>query len=211
MKSHLTIIRFAAVLMLTPNFVASVHAHKPSDSYLRIRAHPETSDGIRIEWDIAIRDLELIVGLDEDQDQQVTWGELRAKQGAIVSAALSHLELASRGTAHQLSFNTLKVNDHSDGAYAVLELTCDEPVDMTGLDVRYSLLFDVDPTHRGLVLFDDGVGVTTHVLSPNEPSVVLSVGESSLLGTLGEYIKEGVWHIWIGIDHILFLLSLIHI
>ncbi|MEM7314395.1 MAG: HupE/UreJ family protein, partial [Planctomycetota bacterium] len=189
--------------------VASAHAHKPSDSYLRIRTQDEGSHEIHIEWDIAIRDLELFVGLDEDQDQQVTWGELRAKEDAIVAQALSHLELASRGTVHQLSFVDLKVNDHSDGAYAALKFACNEPVDMTALGVRYSLLFDVDPTHRGLVLFDDGVGVTTHVLSPNEPSVVLSVGESSLLATLGEYVKEGVWHIWIGIDHILFLLALL--
>ena len=70
-------------------------------------------------------------------------------------------------------------------------------------------MFDVDPTHRGLVLFEDGRGVSTHVLSPEWQQVELRPGESNHWLTLLEYIREGVWHIWIGLDHILFLLSLL--
>ena len=42
-----------AVLLM--GLAASVLAHKPSDSFLRI----STTDGIAIQWDIALRDLEV--------------------------------------------------------------------------------------------------------------------------------------------------------
>ena len=77
------------------------------------------------------------------------------------------------------------------------------------LKLEYNLLFEIDPTHRGLVLFDNGKTTSTHVLSPAEPTLDLDTTKSHLLATFASYVREGVWHIWIGFDHILFLLSLL--
>jgi hypothetical protein len=47
------------------------------------------------------------------------------------------------------------------------------------------------------------------LLTLNEPDFALSL---SAPGTLGQFVKftwEGVWHIWIGIDHILFVIALL--
>jgi len=75
--------------------------------------------------------------------------------------------------------------------------------------VHYNLLFDVDPTHRGLVLYKNGTVASTHALSPGGPSIELRTGESDLWQSFAHYVREGVWHIWIGYDHILFLLALL--
>src|SRR5262245_28616666 len=68
----------------------SAHAHKPSDSYLSLQV-----DGAKItgQWDIALRDLEYAVGLDANEDGEITWGELRGRQQAVVDYAFSHLQL----------------------------------------------------------------------------------------------------------------------
>ncbi|MAT69599.1 MAG: hypothetical protein CMJ58_08750 [Planctomycetaceae bacterium] len=183
----------------------AAHAHKPSDSYLRIDA---AAMPVTVEWDIALRDLELLVGLDANGDGDITWGEVKERQHAIVSHALARLHLTAGRRECQLALDGLAINRHSDGAYAVLMLTSDcdanEPI-----TVDYRLLFDMDPTHRGLVLFDDGAAVSTHVLSPEQSTVELRVGQSNLWHTLADYAVEGVWHIWIGLDHILFLLTLL--
>ena len=43
-----------------------------------------------------------------------------------------------------------------------------------------------------------------------EPSAQrFAAGEASHLAQFGQYLVEGIWHIWIGFDHILFLLSLL--
>ncbi len=37
----------------------------------------------------------------------------------------------------------------------------------------------------------------------------MSAGEVSRLAAFAQYLSEGIWHIWIGFDHILFLLALL--
>jgi hypothetical protein len=68
----------AAVLL----YASAAHAHKPSDSYLDLRA-----DGARFaaQWDIALRDLEQAIGLDADGDGAITWGEVRTRRDAIAA------------------------------------------------------------------------------------------------------------------------------
>ena len=181
-------------------------AHKPSDSYLKIDG---TSDTLSVQWDIALKDLEFLIGIDADVDGKITWGEVKSRQQAIVAKALSQLTILANDEPIDLTFDEMLVTQHSDGAYAVLLLVSDCPGDIDQLGVRYSLLFDVDPTHRGLVLYRGIESESTHVLSPADPEVQFRTSDSGWLRSLVQYIGVGVWHIWIGFDHILFLISLL--
>lgn len=194
----------AAILAMT--FGSTAQAHKPSDSYLRIRGG---NDVLTAQWDIALKDLEFIIGLDANQDGDITWGELKDKRDAISAHALSRLRIVADETECGVEVTELKVTEHSDGSYAVLELATDAAGDSRVLKIEYSLLFDVDPTHRGLVLYENGATVSTHVLSPTDSKLEVNTSESGLLKTFATYVGEGVWHIWIGYDHILFLISLL--
>jgi hypothetical protein len=193
-----------ALLLLV---AGAAQAHKPSDSYLAIRID---ESGVRGQWDIALRDLEFAIGLDADGNGEITWRELRGKRAEIESYAFARLALRSGDKACEASPTGLLVDEHSDGAYAVLRFTADcgrgAPA---ALDVGYRLFFDLDPTHRGLLRFEHGEAAQTAVLSPVRPSITLRAGEASALAQFADYFKEGVWHIWIGFDHILFLLSLL--
>ncbi len=186
-------------------------SHKPSDSYLRIQGGQET---LTAEWDIALKDLEFLIGLDADQNGEITWGELKSQREAITAHALSHLRLGYAQQECELKVVDLLVNQHSDGAYAVLKIETDCPGDAQVLRIQYSLLFDADPTHRGLVLYSNDHGdkdaiMSTHVLSPESPTIEIRTAETSLWHAFQDYVGEGVWHIWIGFDHILFLLCLL--
>jgi hypothetical protein len=78
--------------------------------------------------------------------------------------------------------------------------------------LRYGLLFDRDNLHRGLLRVDVAGGegaARSAILSPERPSAELTLTHPSAWATLAHYVVEGVWHIWIGFDHILFLLSLL--
>ncbi|MEP7068187.1 MAG: hypothetical protein ABI789_03055, partial [Usitatibacter sp.] len=66
----------------------AAQAHKASDSYLTLRAEGASLAG---QWDIALRDLDLALGLDVNGDGSITWGEVRARQSAIADYALSRL------------------------------------------------------------------------------------------------------------------------
>jgi hypothetical protein len=181
-------------------------AHKPSDSYLRIRGGEER---LSAQWDISLKDLELLIGLDSNRNGEITWGELKAREQAIAAHALSRLHVTADGRECGLQLAKLMVTDHSDGAYAVLELESDSRGNPGVLGIRYNLLFDVDPTHRGLVLFAAGPAVRTHVIGPGDPPLELRSGETGMWRAFTSFVREGIWHIWIGYDHILFLVSLL--
>ncbi len=192
------------LLLLT---AGSAHAHKPSDSYLVIGVEGAV---VRGQWDIALRDLEFAIGLDTDGNGAITWGELRAKRSEIEAYAFSRLKINSDGKTCTTANTEFLVDEHSDGAYAVLRFGADcgarEPAVM---EIAYSLFFDLDPTHRGLLRFERAGAVQTGVLSPERPRLAFKAGEASALAQFTDYLREGVWHIWIGFDHILFLVSLL--
>ncbi len=193
-----------ALLLLGP---VPAHAHKPSDSYLTLRAE---RDRIAGQWDIALRDLEYAIGLDADGDGAITWGELRAGHAAIERYAFARLKVTHAGEECRKRAVDQLVDNHSDGAYAVLvfEVECAAAGD-AGVELEYSLFFDLDPTHRGLLRWEAAGRSTTAVLGPENAKFLLAAKPASPLAQFLSYGKEGVWHIWIGIDHMLFLISLL--
>lgn len=184
---------------------ANAWAHKASDSYLTLAVQGQNVSG---QWDIALRDIDFAIGLDSNGDGDITWGELRARHTAVSAWALGHLNL-QRGGNCVLNVTQQQVDEHTDGAYAVLQLAGLCPAAEADLALNYRLLFDLDALHRGLLkLTLDG---QTHaaVLAPERATQVFKAQSSSRLAQFGQYLVEGVWHIWIGFDHILFLLSLL--
>jgi hypothetical protein len=200
---RLLLIGLTALAML---LASAASAHKPSDSYLSLTVDERQITG---RWDIALRDLEHAIGLDRDGNGAVTWGEVKARHGDIAAYALARLELASAGAACPTSAVEHLVDRHSDGAYAVLRFTGECPATIDALDVNYSFLFDLDPLHRGLGQVRSGDLTQTSVLSPEARTWHVQTGSSSLRQQLATYVNEGVWHIWVGLDHVLFLLCLL--
>lgn len=197
----------ALAIALVGLISSEAHAHKPSDSYLRVSTGGER---LHVRWDISLKDLETIVGLDDDANGEITWGELKARQSAVFEYARSRLSISVDGRAVSLVPGPLLFERHSDGGYAVLEFGTDAPGSPGKVSITYSLLFDVDPTHRGLVLVGakEGGG-TTHVLSPEFSTVEIDLADLGPWRSFLTYVREGIWHIWIGYDHVLFLLTLL--
>ncbi|ABE43891.1 HupE/UreJ family protein [Polaromonas sp. JS666] len=186
-------------------------AHKPSDSYLTLRAASGSSD-IAVRWDIALRDLDYVLQLDRDGNGELTWGEVRQRSDEITRLATSRLELtvADKPCAWVTS-GPLALDKHSDGTYAVLSLTAQCASLTSALKARYSLLFDVDPSHRGLVqwIAPGAESAQALVFGTDSAEQALALQPAGAWQTLRQYLLDGVWHIWIGYDHILFLLALL--
>lgn len=198
-------IRYLLVLPLLLCLHLNAWAHKASDSYLVVTAQGAT---VTAQWDIAVRDIDFALGLDSDGNGEITWGELRNRKTELSAWALSRLELTRGGTC-PLQLTDLQVDEHTDGAYAVLKTTSTCPAASGPLGLQYRLLFDLDSLHRGLLRASvDGTTHTT-VLSPTSGVQQFGAEAVSRLQQFKQYLVEGIWHIWIGFDHILFLLSLL--
>jgi len=194
---------FAALLALAST---SALAHKPSDSYLAISIEGTQVKG---QWDIALRDLDFAIGLDDDGSGDITWGEVKAHRNDIAAYSLARLKLRSGGTDCPVHATEFLVDDHSDGAYSVMrfEGTCGAESD--SIEIGYSLFADLDPQHKGLLRLEHGGGTRTGIFSPERSVQTFELEKISALTQFFDYAREGVWHIWVGFDHILFLLSLL--
>ena len=187
--------------------VPAASAHKPSDSYLNVAV---AAADLEVRWDIALRDLDFALGLDADVDGAITWGEVRARSPAIIEIALANLRLASNGRPCPLVAPAqLLIDDHSDGAYAVLAMRAQCAAPVTTLTIDYRLFADTDPQHRGLLNLHVDNTVVTAIFGPEHPQQTLAVSAQGRLSVINRYLREGIWHILIGYDHILFLLSLL--
>jgi len=203
MKPAWTIVAVVACALLLP---LPALAHKPSDSYLALRVDGQQIDG---QWDIALRDLDFAIGLDSNQDGDITWGEVKAKHADIAAYALSRLRLGPASAPCPMQVSEHLIDNHSDGAYAVLRFAATCAAAPKTLTVDYRLFFDVDPQHRGLVRIEYAGETRAGILSAELHEQKFTLAELSKWEQFLDYGREGVWHIWTGFDHILFLLSLL--
>ena len=201
---------------------ASVQAHKPSDSYLSITVQDSQGSGqvdgqisgqISGQWDISLRDLDFAIGLDADGDGDITWGELRARHADIAAYAQARLLLQADGQPCELRIGAQLVDEHTDGAYSVLPLqwACagGAGAAVRSLALEYRLFAELDPQHRGLLKLGAAGTTRTAVFGPAAARQQFDLGQASGWQQFIDHAREGVWHIWIGFDHILFLLSLL--
>jgi hypothetical protein len=187
-------------------------AHKPSDSYLILA---QTPGGTRLtgQWDIALRDLQHAIGLDSNADGLITWGELKDRHSAVADYALGRLgiEAIARGerAACRPERSALLFDEHVDGGYAVLRFGIDCPFPPAQLAIHYGLLFDVDPNHRGLLDIHTGGTDQALVLGDSNRTTTVNLESANRAHQFVAFLNEGIWHIWKGYDHILFLLTLL--
>jgi hypothetical protein len=196
-----------ALLLTLCAWLAPAQAHKPSDSYLSLNVRGQQIDG---QWDIALRDLDFAIGLDGNGDGALTWDEIRARHDAIAAYALQRLQLASDQGVCPLKAVEQLIDSHTDGAYSVLRFQASCPgAAPVNLDIGYTLFADLDPQHKGLFKINAGGATQTAIFDPDSPRQTISLAAPDRLAQFGAYVKHGIWHIWIGYDHILFLLSLL--
>lgn len=187
----------------------TAHAHKVSDSYLRLDWNGARVQG---QWSLALHDLELAVGLDTNADGAITWGELKARRDAVVEYARKQLRIETEAGPLAVEFAAdLQVESLLNGSYAVLNLSATAPAPPLALILEYHAFFEDNPLHRGLVRLStpDGVRQTVfHPLETRRRFEAVPGGPARLEGWSGFWF-EGVRHIGLGYDHVLFLLVLL--
>ena len=66
---------------------------------------------------LAVRDVELAIGVDTDRDGKVTWGELRANAPRLLQYVGQHLFLAAQDGNCVLNLGAIRINERVDGKH----------------------------------------------------------------------------------------------
>jgi hypothetical protein len=195
-----------AVLFAFLLCAGAAQAHIASNGFLTAKVNGANVEGA---IELAVRDVELAVGVDANRDGKVTWGELRASGPQLALYVRQHLQLSTQGHPCDIAFEPLQINDRVDGSYAWLPYRAHCPAAINKLEIAYTLMEGIDPSHRGLLTLGAGAVVQTGVLGGERALSTFAVDSPSRWNTFVEYLQAGIWHIWSGIDHLLFLLSLL--
>jgi hypothetical protein len=231
----------AGLLMALP-----AQAHKASDAYLQLQQEGQL---LSVRWEVALRDLQSLLPLDANDDGRITWGELKARQTEIEGYMLSHLSVQGGAKALPCVLRpaqaTPALERRADGTYYALRLSGACPGRISSLQVSYRFMQEIDPTHRGLLvwkgasdapvaLVPDGravlverppqalsmmdapaqrlvsPGVRTASYTPELPAPVASVDPvEPVQANAWQLVSDGIHHILIGTDHVLFLICLL--
>jgi hypothetical protein len=171
-----------ATITLATILPASVTgAHSASDAYMVLDADQSGAAAsgattvIHGQWDIALRDLDFVLRLDDDGDGNINWGELRGHQADIARYAYANLQISANGRACAINPIRQAVSNHADGAYAALffDIVCEVKAQRLTLD--YRLFFAVDPSHRGIFVLRSGGSTATALLSPENAKIDLKL------------------------------------
>jgi HupE / UreJ protein len=201
------LLRFAAALLLS--MAASIaFAHKASDSLLTLERAGTKIFG---QWDISLRDLDVAIGLDADGSGDIQWSEVKTKHAEIAQYALSRLIVRAGNVPCQLSVIDQLLDRHGDGTYAVMRLAgnCAASESENALSIDYRLLFDIDAQHRGLLKLTDRGRTLSAIFPADHPVQEFRADQTEHAAGFSGFVADGIKHIAIGFDHILFLVALL--
>jgi hypothetical protein len=213
-----------AGLMLGASVTAQAHA--TSTSYL---VAEDSGADVTLTWDVAVADVHWALGLDADGDGSITWREVEGRTDDIAALAVSHLNISRGGHACTARLEDLLVTAHAGEPHLSLGLraSCAPALPAAfaarvptqksvttsrvlggPLAISATLFFDKDATQRTLIDVSTPAGQFTSILSPaattwSEPPA------PSIVTTFSTFVGQGVWHVWIGYDHLAFLLLLL--
>ena len=199
-------LRFATFLCLLLSLAPTAHAHIASNGFLTVNVEGSNLTGA---IELAMRDAELSVGLDSNRDGKITWGEVRSHQRDLELYVRSKLSISDGTSKCPEEFAPVEINERVDGNYIWLPFSAVCRTKPAQLAVNYQLMQGIDPTHRGLLTVTAWGATQTGVLGGGSGTQSIALDRPSAWRAFVEYLETGVWHIWSGIDHLLFLLSLL--
>lgn len=200
-------ILLAVLALLAPLAAGPAAAHTQSYGFLTVTATADAIDGTLA---LAVRDLDAAVGLDTDADGSITWGEVRGQETVLAPTVLSGLRLGPPGAPCAHAPAPLMTETRGGEPYLVLPFRADCSGSVSGgdLEIGYDLLFDVDAQHRLIATVATDGATRNLVLTPSErTATLLAAGTDGFELFLG-FVVHGAHHIWIGYDHILFVITL---
>jgi len=194
----------AAVVLAA--MAAPASAHEGSTSYLALDVGAGKAE-VTGRFDIALIDLALALPLDADRDGRLRWAEIESARPAIARFFGAGLRVSRGGAPCALRFGTPWLTKRLGQTYLSLDLAADCSV-AGRLAVASTLFFDQDAYHRALISLRTPTTTFAATLSPatrawSEPA------QASAWRSAISFVGQGMWHVWTGYDHLVFLLLLL--
>lgn len=188
-------------------------AHELGQSYIFLRIYDHA---VEVRLEMTADDLRSVIGADWP-DERVSLEQIEPHIEEILAYAFPRFRMWAGGkelALRYVDFDRLRVRE---GDFVQLHFVIDDVAAISdALDVEYTVFFEVRSTHRNMLVIEHNWKTTTFnnegnvslIFSPSEPRQTLHLEQATVLTGLLGFVRLGAWHIWIGLDHILFLVAL---
>lgn len=168
-------------------------------------------EGARLEgsWELHLRDARLALGLDTQMGGEAGWRDLQRHEGALRGLVVRALAIETDSLECPLELTPAPMEWDAGSATVRFHLTADCPRPPQRLHLRCDLLFDRDPAHRAYFSVEDSRVVSVGAFRAGQRTADFEVRQFDLGEVVLEFVRDGAWHIWTGLDHMLFLLALL--
>ncbi|MEM6640918.1 MAG: HupE/UreJ family protein [Pseudomonadota bacterium] len=204
-----------AVALIVLLFSSHALAHKVNQSYVFVDVYDERVEG-RV--DITMADLNDVLGLALPTDGAATMADIESAVPTIQAYVREHAAMGIDGGPMSMPFTGVAITALPLGQYVSLNFAFVELASPPqSIELRYDGIMHARTTHRAFLVIQNNWKTGTFdqegniALSFEPGSGVLShdLSDTSTFGGFAAMVEMGVHHIWIGIDHILFLLALL--
>jgi hypothetical protein len=202
--------RLFAILLLslaaTLAHVDRAHAESAHGSYLSLHVEQARVLG---DWQVSLLDLDAALALDSNRDGEIAWPEIEGRRKDIEEYLDANLRILADGADPGLRFEKLAFGTRENQPFVSSELSFVAAKPIASLDVDYTLLFEQRPEHRAsLQIVWEGTGSQRAELAAPGGATVFARADVTRT-RFAQLLESGIWHIWIGYDHVLFLLVLL--
>ncbi len=179
-------------------------AHEGSTSYLRAVA---TKGAVAARFDVALVDVALALPLDADGDARLTWDEVWAERERIAAWFAQAIRFTRGGEGCAAEAGAPWLTERLGLPYLSADIAV-HCADDGAFGLASDAFFDSDASHRVLVSLQSGGTEQVATLSPSSRAWA-EPARRSAWATAVAFTGQGIWHVWIGYDHLLFLLLLL--
>lgn len=192
------------IIVLSLN-VMIVNAHQTSTSFVSLKESSKQTTGL---WKISINALNTVMTMDRNNDGYVKWNEIEGQHSALTNLLSKNLEIINKDNNCSVlmpSSKSLKLDSILGMNYIVIPFSTDCLINEI-VTITYKFYFEYDNDHKGILNLETNKDSSNiHVFSADIQSIE---PKNSTVNSFMGIIYEGVWHIWVGFDHIVFLITL---
>jgi len=191
------------------------HAHSLGQSYVFLNLNTDLVSG-RIE--ITVSDINRALSLELPVDGSVTTKDLKPFEARIREYVQNRVAFRStQGETDDLRLGALDILTLDMAQFVLVSFTVENSLNVERIGVEYNILFDKDSDHRAFLVIEndwetgtfDNEAKFSMIFEPGSNSQVLELNDSTPLSGIFAMVRLGVHHIWVGIDHVLFLIVLL--
>jgi hydrogenase/urease accessory protein HupE len=181
-------------------------AHQSSLAFLNLKIEDRLLKGT---YKVSLEDVQKVYNFDTDFNSKIQWKELLKNENNFKKILMEKLYFTNNKNKCKIHFKGIQLESLTFDKYLYLDFDAKCHKKIESLNIHYLFLFNQDLQHKMYMNIKNTNSQEQFIFTRDTRFKTIQLIENSNIKTFLKFLKEGIIHIIIGYDHILFLISLL--